>query len=66
MADTKKGNRPSWHMAAPANLSKPLFDQFVQALSQQLGKKVETGVFGADMHVSLMNDGPVTLILESS
>ena len=61
----KKGNRPSWSRAAPGAVSKPLFDQFVVTLSAALGKPVPTGVFGADMKVSLVNDGPVTLWVDS-
>lgn len=64
-ASTKKGNRPSWGRAARADISQPLFDQFVQKLSVALGKPVPTGVFGADMQVSLVNDGPVTLSIDS-
>ncbi|MBV1775948.1 D-tyrosyl-tRNA(Tyr) deacylase [Burkholderiaceae bacterium DAT-1] len=61
----KKGNRPSWSRAAPGAVSKPLFDQFVASLAAALGKPVPTGVFGADMKVSLVNDGPVTLFIDS-
>lgn len=61
----KKGNRPSWSRAAPGPVSQPLFEQFVMAMSQELGKPVPTGVFGADMQVSLVNDGPVTIWLDS-
>jgi D-tyrosyl-tRNA(Tyr) deacylase len=64
-ASVKKGNRPSWSGAAPASVSKPLFDAFVQALSARLGRPVPTGIFGADMQVALVNDGPVTLWLDS-
>ncbi|MEH6462231.1 D-aminoacyl-tRNA deacylase [Chitinimonas sp. JJ19] len=64
-ASVKKGNRPSWSRAAPGPVSQPLFDRFVAAMSQALGKPVPTGVFGADMQVSLINDGPVTLMLDS-
>ena len=64
-ASTKKGNRPSWGRAAPGPISQPLFDRFVVKLSAALGKPVPTGVFGADMQVSLQNDGPVTLMLDS-
>ena len=64
-ASTKKGNRPSWGRAAPGPISQPLFDRFVVKLSAALGKLVPTGVFGADMQVSLQNDGPVTLMLDS-
>ncbi len=64
-ASTKKGNRPSWGRAARGDVSQPLFDQFVGMLSVALGKPVPTGVFGADMQVSLVNDGPVTIAIDS-
>jgi D-aminoacyl-tRNA deacylase len=64
-ASLKKGNRPSWSRAARAEFSEPLFRQFVAALSAALGRAVPTGVFGADMQVSLVNDGPVTLAIDS-
>lgn len=63
-ADTAKGRRPSWGAAAPGPVSEPLVAEFVTAL-RGLGAAVETGVFGADMRVSLVNDGPVTLLLET-
>jgi D-aminoacyl-tRNA deacylase len=63
-ADTRKGRRPSWSAAAPRPVSEPLVEAFAAALRRQ-GAHVETGVFGADMQVSLTNDGPVTLILDS-
>jgi D-tyrosyl-tRNA(Tyr) deacylase len=62
-ADTRKGRRPSWQAAAPGPVAEPLVAAVVSAL-RALGARVETGVFGADMAVSLVNDGPVTLILE--
>lgn len=64
-ASTKKGNRPSWGKAARGEVSQPLFEQFVKLLSSTLGKPVPTGVFGADMQVSLVNDGPVTILIDS-
>ena len=64
-ASVKKGNRPSWSRAAPGEISQPLFERFVAKLSEGLGRPVPTGVFGADMKVSLINDGPVTLIVDS-
>ncbi|HEX8986332.1 MAG TPA: D-aminoacyl-tRNA deacylase [Rhodocyclaceae bacterium] len=64
-ASTRKGNRPSWGRAAPGEVSRPLFDAFVDRLSQALGRPVPTGVFGADMQVSLVNDGPVTIAIDS-
>ena len=62
-ADTRKGRRPSWQGAASGPVAEPLVDEMVASL-RALGARVETGVFGADMRVSLVNDGPVTLILE--
>lgn len=64
-ASVKKGNRPSWSRAAPGAVSQPLFERFVAKLEAALGKPVPTGVFGADMAVSLVNDGPVTLVIDS-
>ena len=62
---THKGNRPSWSAAAPPEIAQPRFDAFVARLAAQLGKPVPTGVFGAQMLVSLVNDGPVTLWIDS-
>jgi D-tyrosyl-tRNA(Tyr) deacylase len=64
-ASVKKGNRPSWSRAARGDISQPLFERFVARLTVELGKPVQTGVFGADMQVALVNDGPVTLALDS-
>ena len=64
-AKTKKGNRPSYIQAAPPEISIPLYNQFVQTLTHLLGKEVLTGEFGAHMEVSLVNDGPVTIIMDS-
>jgi D-tyrosyl-tRNA(Tyr) deacylase len=64
-ASTRKGNRPSWSGAAPPPVAQPAFDAFVQSLVQELGRPVATGVFGAHMEVALVNDGPVTLWLDS-
>ncbi len=64
-ASVKKGNRPSWSRAARGEISQPLFERFVAKLAAELGKPVQTGVFGADMRVSLVNDGPVTLAIDS-
>ena len=64
-AKTKKGNRPSYINAAPPDISIPLYNQFVETLSENLGKKVKTGIFGAHMVVGLVNDGPVTIIIDS-
>lgn len=62
-ADTAKGRRPSWNAAAPGAVAEPLVAEFAEAL-RQLGAEVQTGVFGANMQVGLVNDGPVTVILE--
>ena len=64
-ASVKKGNRPSWSRAAPGEVSRPLFERFVAGLERELGRPVATGVFGADMQVALVNDGPVTLAIDS-
>ena len=64
-AATKKGNRPSYIRAAPPEISVPLYQRFVDKVSEQLGKPVKTGIFGADMKVKLLNDGPVTIIIDS-
>ncbi len=64
-ASTKKGNRPSWLKAAPHNISVPLYEAFCQRLSQAMGKPVGTGEFGADMKIELLNDGPVTILMDT-
>ncbi len=64
-ASVRKGNRPSWSRAAPPEIAQPLFDRFVERLEADLGRKVATGVFGADMQVHLANDGPVTIAIDS-
>jgi len=64
-ASTRKGNRPSWSSAAPPLIAQPAFDAFVHALVQELGRPVARGVFGAHMQVALVNDGPVTIWLDS-
>jgi len=64
-ASTKKGNRPSYSRAARPEAAIPLYDAFVRRLAADLGKPVQTGEFGADMKVSLTNDGPVTIIIDS-
>lgn len=64
-AATKKGNRPSYIRAAKPDTAIPLYEQFVVIVSEQLGKKVGTGQFGADMKVNLINDGPVTIWMDS-
>ena len=64
-ASTKKGARPSWSAAAPPELAAPAFARFVEVLAAALGKSVATGIFGAAMQVALVNDGPVTIWLDS-
>ncbi len=64
-ASTKKGNRPGYSKAAKPDIAIPLYEQFIQQLSSDLGKPVQTGEFGADMKVSLVNDGPVTIIIDT-
>ena len=63
--DSKKGNRPSYIRSAPPDFSIPMYERFLEELRKNFSGKVETGVFGAKMEVSLLNDGPVTLILDS-
>jgi D-tyrosyl-tRNA(Tyr) deacylase len=65
LASTRKGNRPSYSRAAPPEAARPLYERFVAALSQQLGTPVATGQFGAMMQVHLVNDGPVTILMDS-
>ena len=64
-ASTKKGNRPSFIKAAKPDLAIPLYEQFIQQLEIDLGKSIQTGEFGADMKVALINDGPVTITIDS-
>jgi D-tyrosyl-tRNA(Tyr) deacylase len=64
-ASTKKGNRPSYIRAAKPDIAIPLYEQFCNKLSEMLGKKVKTGEFGANMQVELINDGPVTIWIDS-
>ena len=65
MASTKKGNRPSYIKASKPPIAVPLYEQMIATLSTDLGKAVQTGIFGADMKVSLMNNGPVTITIDS-
>ena len=65
MASYKKGNRPSWIQAAPHEISIPLYNHFCDALSKTMGKPIATGEFGADMKVELLNDGPVTICMDT-
>ena len=62
---TKKGNRPSYIKASKPEIAIPLYESFVQQMEKELGKKVQTGQFGADMKVSLVNEGPVTIIIDT-
>jgi len=64
-ASTKKGNRPGYIKAARPEVAIPLYEEFINKFEKSLGKKVGTGIFGADMKVSLLNDGPVTILLDS-
>ena len=64
-ASTKKGNRPSYSRSAGPGVAVPLYEAFIRKLGQELGKAILTGEFGADMQVSLVNDGPVTIIIDS-
>ena len=64
-ASYKKGNRPSWFRAASHDISVPLYEEFCSKLSAALGKEVGTGEFGADMKVELLNDGPVTICMDT-
>ena len=64
-AATKKGNRPSYIKASKPEIAIPLYENFVLQLEKELGKKVQTGIFGADMKVLLLNDGPVTILIDS-
>jgi len=64
-ANTKKGNRPSYIKASKPEIAIPLYENFVQQMELELGKKIQTGKFGADMKVALVNDGPVTIIIDS-
>jgi D-tyrosyl-tRNA(Tyr) deacylase len=64
-ASTAKGHRPSYIKAAGHETAVPLYEKFISSLSEELGRKIETGRFGADMKVSLINDGPVTICIDS-
>jgi D-tyrosyl-tRNA(Tyr) deacylase len=64
-AATKKGNRPSYIAAAKPEIAIPIYEQMIQQLTKDLGKPIATGQFGADMKVALINDGPVTILMDS-
>ena len=65
LASTRKGNRPSYIQAAPEAVSRPMYERFVARVEELLGRKVATGEFGADMQVALINDGPVTICMDT-
>jgi D-tyrosyl-tRNA(Tyr) deacylase len=64
-ASTKKGNRPSYIKAAKPDIAIPIYESFKSVLAEELGKPIQTGIFGADMQVALLNDGPVTILIDS-
>jgi len=64
-ASTKKGNRPSYSRASKPEIAIPLYEKMIQQLSIDLGKQIQTGIFGADMKVELLNDGPVTIVMDT-
>jgi|SRR5579875_723743 len=64
-ASTKKGNRPSYIRASKPEVAIPVYEKMIQQLENDLGKKIETGIFGADMKVELLNDGPVTIVIDT-
>jgi D-tyrosyl-tRNA(Tyr) deacylase len=64
-ASTKKGNRPSYIKASKPEFAIPMYENFVKSLEKEFNKKIQTGIFGADMKVSLLNDGPVTILIDS-
>ncbi|HRO47923.1 D-aminoacyl-tRNA deacylase [Agriterribacter sp.] len=64
-ASTKKGNRPSYSRAGKSDMAIPLYEKMIVQLENDLGKKIQTGIFGADMKVALINDGPVTIVIDS-
>ena len=64
-ASTRKGNRPSYSRASKGGAAIPLYEAMIQQLEKALGQKIQTGIFGADMKVSLLNDGPVTIVVDT-
>ena len=64
-ANTKKGNRPSYSKASKPDIAIPMYEKMIRQLESDMGKKIQTGIFGADMKVRLLNDGPVTIIIDS-
>jgi len=65
LANTKKGNRPSYIKAAKPEIAIPLYEEFIKQTEIELGRKVGTGIFGADMKIELLNDGPVTIVIDT-
>jgi D-tyrosyl-tRNA(Tyr) deacylase len=65
LASTRKGTKPSWHRAAAPDVARPLYEDFLSHLAREAGREVATGIFGEEMLVSISNEGPVTLILDS-
>ena len=65
MASTRKGNRPSYIRASKPDFAVPMYEKFITRLTEMFGKEVKTGVFGANMQVALVNDGPVTIVMDS-
>jgi D-tyrosyl-tRNA(Tyr) deacylase len=64
-ASTKKGNRPSYQKASKPEIARPVYEKMIAQLEKDYGKKIQTGIFGADMKVALLNDGPVTILIDS-
>lgn len=64
-ASTKKGNRPSYFRASKPEIAIPLYEKFIEVFEKEFGKKIQTGIFGADMQVELINDGPVTILMDT-
>ena len=64
-ASTKKGNRPSYIKASKPDIAIPVYEKMIQQMQHELGKQIQTGIFGADMKVKLLNDGPVTIVIDS-
>ncbi|WPR72614.1 D-aminoacyl-tRNA deacylase [Flavobacterium sp. NG2] len=64
-AATKKGNRPSYIKASKPDFAIPMYEKFIQKMESEMNKKIQTGIFGADMKISLVNDGPVTIVMDS-
>ena len=65
LASTRKGNRPSYIKAAPEAVSRPMYERFAARVAELLGREVMTGEFGAEMHISLVNEGPITIVIDT-